>query len=293
VDVVLERYSLASTPAREAATRRGIPLVLEVNAPLVDEAARYRGLEDVERRRSWERDVLASADSVIAVSTAVREHVLRAGQDPRRVSVIQNGVDVTEFIEAEGQDVRARYGLGDATVLGFSGSLKPWHGVAVLLDAFADLPLEAALLIVGDGPERARLEQTGRRPGLAGRVFFTGPVAHSRVPAYRAAMDVATAPYAAQEDFYFSPLKVAEYLAAGLPIVASAQGDVPAMVGDAGLLVPPGDPQALASALSRLCAEPEVRRDLAANARARAWNLDWSRVAARVEEVLRSPGVPA
>jgi glycosyltransferase involved in cell wall biosynthesis len=293
VDVVLERYSLSSTPAREAATAHGIPLVLEVNAPLVDEAARYRGLDDVERWRSWERAVLASADAVIAVSTAVREHVVRAGQDLRQVTVIQNGVDVADFIDADGQEVRARHGLGDATVVGFSGSLKPWHGVSVLLDAFVDLPPAAALLIVGDGPERARLEQTAAGPGLAGRVVFTGPIAHSMVPAHLAAMDVATAPYSAQEDFYFSPLKVAEYLAAGLPIVASAQGDIPAMVGDAGLLVPPGDARALASALARLCAEPERRRSLANHARARAWDLDWMRVAARVEEVLRSAGVPA
>jgi glycosyltransferase involved in cell wall biosynthesis len=292
-EVVLERYSLSSTPARTAAHAHDIPLVLEVNAPLVDEAARYRGLDDVERWRSWERAVLASADSVIAVSSAVRDHALMSGQDPGQVSVIHNGVDVADFVNARGQEVRARYGMEDATVVGFTGSLKPWHGVEVLLEASAGLPPSTRLLIVGDGPERATLERIANGPALAGRVVFTGAIPHSMVPAHLAAMDVATAPYAAQEAFYFSPLKVAEYLAAGLPIAASAQGDVPAIVGDAGILVPPGDATTLAGALARLCAKPELRLRLADAARARAAEVDWTRVAARVEEVLRSAGVPA
>ena len=292
-DVVLERYSLSSTPARTAAHERGVPLVLEVNAPLVDEAARYRGLGNEDRWRSWERTVLASADAVIAVSTAVRAHVVSAGQDPRQVSLIHNGVDVADFSNADGREIRARYGLADSTVIGFTGSLKPWHGVDVLLDAFAGLPPGVKLLIVGDGPERERLEQAAAEPSLAGRVVFTGSVPHAMVPGHLAAMDIATAPYSAQEDFYFSPLKVAEYLAAALPVVASAQGDVPDIVGNAGILVPPGDARALSTALARLCAEPAQRRRLADAARARAGDLDWSRVAARVEEVLQSAGVPA
>jgi glycosyltransferase involved in cell wall biosynthesis len=292
-EVVLERYSLSSTPARTAARGCGIPHVLEVNAPLVDEAARYRGLGNLERWRSWERAVLASADSVIAVSTAVREHVVSAGQDPRQVIVINNGVNVADFAKSDGREIRARYGLGDRTVIGFSGSLKPWHGVDVLLDALTELPRGVMLLIVGDGPERARLEQAAAEPSLAGRVVFTGSVPHAMMPGHLAAMDIATAPYAAQQDFYFSPLKVAEYLAAGLPVVASAQGDVPHIVGDAGVLVPPGDARALSSALARLCAEPAQRRRLADAATVRAGDLDWTRVAARVEGVLQSAGVPA
>jgi glycosyltransferase involved in cell wall biosynthesis len=292
-DVVLERYSLASTPAQTAARAHGIPLVLEVNAPLVDEASRYRDLDNAEYWRSWERFVLASADAVIAVSTAVRDHVVAAGQDPRHVSVIHNGVDVAAFSGADGSDTRARHALGDATVVGFTGSLKPWHGVDVLLNAFLDVPPGVTLLVVGDGPERASLEHAATAPGLIGRVVFAGPVPHAMVPGHVAAMDIATAPHVAQEDFYFSPLKVAEYLAAGLPVVVSAQGDLPTMVGDAGILVPPGDAKALSTALRRLCAEPALRRRLGEAAAARAGDLDWTRVAAKVEAVLQSVVVPA
>jgi glycosyltransferase involved in cell wall biosynthesis len=292
-DVVLERYSLASTPARTASRARGIPLVLEVNAPLVDEAVRYRGLDDAERWRAWERAVLASADAVIAVSTAIREHVLAARQDPGRVRVIPNGVDVAAFAAADGREIRMRYELGDATVVGFTGSLKPWHGVNVLLKAMFYVPREVRVLIVGDGPERRRLERIAAAPGLKGRVVFTGAVPHSMVPDHVSAMDIAVAPYVAQEGFYFSPLKVGEYLAAGRPVIASAQGDFPLVVGDAGILVPPGDVASFSKAIFRLAAEPELRRGLADAAALRAGDLDWAGVAARVEGVLQSLAVPA
>ena len=292
-DVILERYSLASTPARIASRARRIPLVLEVNAPLVDEAAQYRGLDDVPRWRAWERTVLSSADAVIAVSTAIRDNVVDAGQDPDRVSVIPNGVDVAAFAAADGSKARARYGLGGATVVGFSGSLKPWHGVDLLLKALFYVPHRVRALIVGDGPERPRLERLAGAPGLNRRVVFTGAVPHSAVPEHVAAMDIATAPYLAQGGFYFSPLKVAEYLAAGRPVVASSQGDFQVVVGNAGILVPPGDVLALAQALRRLSAEPELRRGLAHAAGLRAGDLDWAGVAARVEGVLQSLAVPA
>jgi len=91
-----------------------------------------------------------------------------------------------------------------------------------------------------------------------------------------------------RDSFYFSPLKVAEYLAAGLPVVASDQGDLREIVGDAGLLVPPNDSAALAAALTRLCQDPGLRQTLLAAARARAGALDWLQVAGRVEAIISS-----
>jgi glycosyltransferase involved in cell wall biosynthesis len=104
-------------------------------------------------------------------------------------------------------------------------------------------------------------------------------------------MDVGTAPYAPQPVFYFSPLKIAEYLAAGLPVVASEQGDIPRLVGDAGMLVPPGDAAALQRALETLRADARLRTRLATAARARAAGLGWDSVAAQVESLLMA-GTP-
>lgn len=287
---VLERYSLSSGSAAEAARAARLPFVLEVNAPLVEEAARYRGLEDVQPWRARERAVFAAADAVIAVSLGVRDHVVASGVAAARVSVVHNGVDVGAFQRAAG----SQPGRGDQeVVVGFAGSLKPWHGVDLLLRAFAEVPGRSRLLVAGDGPMRTDLEALAASLHLTSRVRFTGAVPHAEMPGILAAMDIGVAPYTAQDGFYFSPLKVAEYLAAGLPVVASDQGDLREIVGDAGLLVPPNDVAALAEALARLCQDPGLRHTLSAAARVRAGALDWLQVAGRVQAVISSVRVRA
>jgi len=283
-DVLLERYSLSSGPGLRAAKRLGVPYVLEVNAPLVEEAARYRGLTDTAAYRERERSLIASSDRIIAVSSGIRAHALASGAAPGRVRVIPNGVDLALFRRAGRGRVRAGLGLAGKTVVGFAGSLKPWHGVLGLVAAFACLTGRVHLLLVGEGPEAAAVAAAAEGLGLQDRVTMTGAVPHSCVPDYLAAMDVGVAPYLPQERFYFSPLKVAEYMAAGLPVVASNQGDLAATLGGAGLLVPPGDIVRLAGALRQLVGDEPARRRLGRAARVRAARLSWRRLAWRVEK---------
>ncbi len=282
-DVLLERYSLDSGPGLEAARRVGVRYVLEVNAPLVEEAARYRGLTDAASCRERERSLIAASDRVIAVSSGIRAHALASGAAAGRVRIIPNGVDLALFRRARRGRVRAHLGLGGKVVVGFAGSLKPWHGVIELVSAFAGLTGRAQLLLVGDGPEREAVALAAGRLGLEGRVTMTGAVPHTCVPDYFSAMDIGVAPYLPQERFYFSPLKVAEYMAAGLPVVASNQGDLPVLLAGAAVLVPPGDTARLAGALCQLVGDEESRLRLGRAARAKARTLSWDRVAWRVE----------
>ncbi len=291
-EVLLERYSLSSGPGLKAARRLAIPFVLEVNAPLVEEAARYRGLQQVDSWRARERRLLAAADRVIAVSSGIRDYAVAAGVAPDRAAIVANGVDIEAFKLASGADIRRRYALEHTVVVGFLGSLKPWHGVVELVRAFAVLPPTSRLLVVGDGPARGAVEAEAHKQGIGGRVVLTGAVPHADVPAYLAAMDIAVAPYLPQPDFYFSPLKVAEYLAAGLPVIASASGDLPALLREAGLLVPAGDVDALAEAMLYLVGDGRRRRRLAASALTCAPQFSWDRAAEHVEAVLRN-AVPA
>jgi glycosyltransferase involved in cell wall biosynthesis len=161
-----------------------------------------------------------------------------------------------------------------------------------LVNAFAVLPTDSRLLIVGDGPERGAIEGELSRLGLQQRVVLTGAVPHAKVPSYLAAMDIGVAPYREQPDFYFSPLKVVEYLAAALPVVATAQGDLAALVGEAGLLVPPGSIPALQAALARLVDDPNLRTRMSQAARLRAAGLTWDGVAQSVEGVLERQRTP-
>lgn len=292
-DAVLERYSLSSGPGVRVAHLLEVPFVLEVNAPLVDEAARFRGLTNVDDWRAREQHLLRASDRVIAVSSGVRDHVLTSGLPRERVVVIHNGVDVTLFAAGRGNTIRRRYGLRGKPVLGFAGSLKPWHGVESLVRALPGLSETVHLLLVGDGPQRDAVEALARALNVTPRLRMAGAVPHERMPDYLAAMDVAVAPYEAQPDFYFSPLKVIEYMAAGLPVVASDQGDLPEIIGDAGILVAPGDEHALGNALSRLLGDERHRTELGARARRRARAMSWDAVAKVIENVLGLKAVAA
>lgn len=289
-DAVYERYSLFSTAGMRHAARRGIAGILEVNAPLIDEQAAHRGLADRAAAETAAAEVFATATAVVAVSPQVARYVEGfSSAAAGRVHVIPNGVNHRRFRP----DVSpALPGLAGRFVVGFAGSMKPWHGLETLLDAFGPVAghdPRAHLLLVGDGPLRATLEAA-----TAGRadVTFTGAVAGERMPGMLTSMDVAVAPYPPDPGFYFSPLKVYEYMAAGRAVVASRIGSVCDAIEDgvSGLLTDPGDPGALADAIDRLRRDPALRARLGAAAAERVRRSGtWDHVAGRILALARSP----
>ena len=281
-----ERLSLFAGAGTELATRHGLARVVEVNAPVADERIDHFALHLVEEAYRAERAALAGA-RVAAVSGPMASWALSRGASES--TVIPNGADTTRL--APGRWTRSRgivrRDLGfppDLPVVGFVGSLKPWHGVERMIDAVASASHRGrlGLLVVGDGPQRERvLEAVATLPPLVHPVFV-GAVPSASVPPYVAAMDIAVAPYLQSGSFYFSPLKVAEAMAAGLPVIASDFPPVREMLGDTGVLVDPGDDSALAQAISGLAGDPSERRRLGLAGRARAVRrLDWRSVAQR------------
>ena len=287
-DLVYERYSLWSFAAMEHAATAGIPGLLEVNAPLIEEQATYRGLRDAAGADRVAARAFRVASVLLAVSTEVATWLERRGAAPDRVHVIPNGVDAERFRP----DVRpATPGPPGSFAVGFVGSMKPWHGLDVLVEAFARLyerARDARLLLVGDGPARAAVCADLAARGLAGVVHCTEAVPPLEVPGLLTSVDAAVAPYACASGFYFSPLKVYEYLAAGRAVVASRVGQLETVIQHDvnGLLCPPGDAAALAAALERLRSEPAVGARLGRAARATVLgNHTWDAVAARVLEL--------
>src|SRR5262249_19526710 len=254
----------------ERARSAGLPGLLEVNAPLIDEQAHHRGLVDRAGAARVAQRVFAAASALLAVSAEVAAYLERYPATHGRVHVVPNGVDPARF---PGDLAAARPGRAGMFTVGFVGSLKPWHGLPMLVEAFAELHRREPnthLLIVGDGPERASLEAALAARGLRDAAHFAGAVAPTSVPELLACVDAAVAPYPHRSQFYFSPLKVYEYMAAGRAVVTSQIGQLDALIRDGvnGLLCPPGDPVALADALDRLRRQPELRERLGHAARA-------------------------
>lgn len=202
--------------------------------------------------------------------------------------VIYNGVETDKFAPSvHDGSLRARLGLAPDTVLfAFAGRLVGWKGLAVALKALAEPALRGVdmkLLIIGDGPERANLERLARDLGVSDLVVFHDPVPHDLLPAYYAAADVGVFPSIGDEAF---GITIAEAMSCGKPVIASYIGGIPEVVGNeesCGLLVPPGDPAALAAAMRQLAEDAPLRARMGRAARERIVKLyTWEKAAQRL-----------
>jgi glycosyltransferase involved in cell wall biosynthesis len=268
VDIVYERYSLFSRAlsvvgAGVAGAR--IVRILEVNSPLIEEQARYRRLVDAPAAWATLRAQVDAADRVVAISPPVADWVCGHTAAGDRLRVVPNGVNVDRIRPSATSASRS----GTAVVV-FVGTLKPWHGIEILIEAAALACSSWQLRIIGDGPLRQSLREQATARGVP--VDFRGAVAPDHIAGELNDAIVAVAPYPASDDHYFSPLKIYEYAAAGLPVVASDLGQVPRIVthGETGLLVPPSDPAALAASIDALVLHPERAARLGRAGRARA-----------------------
>lgn len=266
-----ERFALYTAIGVRAAAACRIPYFVELNAPLLQEAATYRTLEKPETAAHLERVVLSQANRVLSVTRPLAEHARRCGA--RRVAVVPNAADPARFTPTN------RSGAARAV---FMGTLRPWHGISSLASAWRLLGSAApSLLVVGDGPGREQLEAVGAE--------VTGSVPRSAVASFLTSADIGLVPYPADGPRYFSPLKLFEYLAAGLAVVAADLPGVVDVVGDdVVMLVPAGDPGALAAAVALLTDDPALRHDL--GARARSWverHHTWNHRARHILELVR------
>ena len=278
----------------------GLPSVLEVNGILRDELAfqgRIRVPTVVHRLKdSARRAMLRRLQGFVAVSPAIRDELVGTyGVDARRVRVIGNGVNVDRFRPLSKADACSQTGIPPRIPrVVFVGNLVGWRDFDGVVNAMAMVQMglpDAELLVVGDGPERERFELAARAVLREGTVRFVGAVPPAAVPAYIGASDLGLLPEKVR-GLDISPLKLFEYLACARPVVGyRVRGlEILETIG-AGLLVSPGDAQALGSALTGLLSRPDLREDMGAKGRAFVErDKSWKSVAGRVTEVLLEAG---
>ena len=290
-DFIYERYSLWGITGLRLAKRYRVPFALEVNAPLVYEQQHYRHKLTWPRLARWmECRVWQGADPLMVVSEPLRKHLVKeAGVDPERIRVLPNAVDAKWFTT---NTKTVPVGSKEKFVLGFVGSFKAWHGADFLLSVFEDfhkMEPSSRLLLMGDGPLRDSLQERTRKSGLQNAVTFTGIIPHEEIRDYLETLDVAVAPYPALENFYYSPLKLFEYMAAGRAVVASGAGQIPQIIRHRanGLLYEPDDQAGLLNCLCELQSDRALREELGRNARKTAEGFTWERNASRVIEWVR------
>lgn len=202
----------------------------------------------------------------------------RCGVRASKIRVIANGIDAAAFTPAEKRDAA---GAG-APIIGTLARLDPRKGIRVLLEALArilpELP-EASLIVGGEGEEREALEGRARALGIAGRVTFAGPVRDPR--GFYRGLDLFVLP-SLDEGF---GLVVLEAMATGLPVIGTRAGGTPEVLDHDvnGLLVSPGDPEAIAEAIRALWGDPARRRRLVEGARRTLLRFDIARTAAETQ----------
>jgi glycosyltransferase involved in cell wall biosynthesis len=297
-DVVMARFSALGGAEALFASRSGLPLVLEVNSPQTAEAAWRHGLEGSAAGSllgAWGEALFARAAAVITPSARIVPEAARP-----RCRLVDWACDTDRFRPAEpgaAEEARRRLALAGRFVVAFAGSFRPGHGADLLLAAAEALRSEpVSFLLVGDGPERAGIEAEAARRGVGGMFRFTGRVPPEEVPGLLAAAHAGAAPFRVtgwppfdRYGFFYSPLKIFEYMASGLPVLTTACPELSRIVreGETGLLLPGGDAGALAGAVRSLAGASARRESMgAAGCRDAGERFSWGVHVAALEGIL-------
>ncbi len=293
-DVIMERYYNFAGEGMSAAAETGAVAVLEVNAPVIDHPGSFKRMLDrmliVEPMRRRGERICAQADLIVTPEPAILPPGIAAGKILR----LEWGAHTEQFRP----DVKGAvpFSRPAETVAVFAGAFRGWHGAIHLAHAIRQLRArgrhDIGAVFIGDGPELAAVRSAAA--GLDG-IVFTGALPHSQMPACLTACDIGVAPFdldahrALSLGFYWSPLKIFEYMAAGLPVVAPASSRIPEIVGHdrEALLYDPAFPHALAAVLEALT-DKNLRTRLGHAGRARAVReYSWSAHCAALDAAMK------
>jgi colanic acid biosynthesis glycosyl transferase WcaI len=231
-------------------------------------ASKSRVLDLVERLELF---LYRRADRILSLTHSFKADLTSRGVPAGKIDVVTNGVDATQFSRDRATfDARAALGVGrDVVLAGYIGTVGMAHGLQTMVEAAELLRTrgDVKLLILGEGAERAPLEEEAKRRGLTNLIFHD-LVKHDLMPSYLAALDVSIIHL--RPDPLFTtviPSKIFESMAMGVPMVMAVEGESAEIVRDAGagLCIKSGDARALADAVVTLADRPDERKRLAEN----------------------------
>lgn len=228
--------------------------------------------------------------SVTPELARILQQLSSGGREPQKFFHAGNGTNLDHFYPRDRQRSLAALGLDPGrNYVGFIGNFARWQGLNMLLDAFPsvmEIFPDWDLVLIGSGPERARLTEQAERLGLGRRTHFVGPIDYDDAPLGISAFDVAVAPFSAERNgrIGLSPLKIRDYAACGRPIVCA---DLPGLrelaAGGFISLYPPDDSKRLGAAMADLMQDPARRASMGRRARLYAEDqFSWTRAASEI-----------
>lgn len=267
--LVYERYSLFLCATVWMARRRGIPVILEINDSALVERVRPLWLKSLARRiEHW---CLRNATGLVFISGYFQQQAETAYGAIAPSVISPNAADLVRFDPArhDATRLRAERGVAGRVVCGYVGAFVHWHGVNGFVEAIAARLAEVptlVLLLVGDGRGLPALRELVAERGLADRVLLPGRVPHAEIPSWIACMDYAVLP---DSNHYGSPVKLFEFMAMGVAMVAPDYAPVAEVVEDdrTGWLFPRKQMDACVRRVLELAAQPEARRRVGSAAR--------------------------
>lgn len=280
--------SLNGVPALKAGRKYGIPVVYEVRAFWEDAAVDHRTFKEKSFKyrisRFIETRLLKKVDAVFTISNAMRKEMVARGIPEEKIVIIPNGVDTKQFSTVPYDEALSEQtNIRGKKVIGFIGSFYHYEGIDILIDAFSEIlgkDKDVALMLVGDGPEYAKLRETANKKGLNGRVIFTGKVPHNDIRRYYSVMDVLVYPRRSMRlTELVTPLKPLEAMALGKVVAGSDVGGIRELIENEvnGILFKPDSAESLSVKLVELLSNPALLETLSTQAviyvnRERSWD---------------------
>ncbi len=232
-----------------------------------------------------ERRVFRETDMAFPLSENAGKILRNRGYHGKQIP-FPNGVDISLFQKQDMHQLRNALGLSDCFVIGYVGRLLQMKGVDTLIESAAILNFPFKLLIVGSGEDKSKFVEIAAKNNISEKIIWIDAVPPEEIPNYINCMDTLVLPSRTTPDWveFFGRVLI-EGMACEVPVIGSDSGEIPQVIGDAGLIFPEGDTNALAERICKLVEDNSLRVSLQSRGLDRVQHFTWETIAQRTYEV--------